>query len=70
MKSLIKLISDESAKKGRKVTTSEIRKLIDDHLSFYKKAICELEDLRAKTFQYDEMEKTLLDLKIEESVAE
>jgi chaperonin cofactor prefoldin len=70
MKSLIKFIAEESAKKGRKVTTAEIRRTIDSQLTFYKKAIDELEDLRSKTFHYDEMEQTLVNLKSENALTE
>jgi chaperonin cofactor prefoldin len=68
MKSLIKFISEQSAKKGRKVTTSEIRRTVDTQIEMYKRAIEELEDLRKKTFQYDEMEHTLITMKQENTV--
>lgn len=63
MRSLIKFIAEESLKKGKKVTTEDIRKSVDLQLHTYRLAIEDLEELRGKTFQYDKMEKELLKIK-------
>ena len=66
MKSLIQFIEEESKRRGRKLSTEEVRTVIDNRLSLYKTSIEELEDLRAKTYQYDFMEETLSKIRFEE----
>ncbi len=68
MKSLIKFIEEESKRRGSKLSTQEIRSTIEARLDAYKSAIDELEDLKAKTYHYDDMEKILEDIKNDKEV--
>jgi hypothetical protein len=62
MNSLIKFLDAESKKQNRRITAAELRPIIDKRLQLYRMWIDELEELRTKTYSYDEMEKELLEI--------
>ncbi len=59
MKSLIKFIDQESQRKGKPVTTTDLRGIITQKRKVLELLIVELNDLEYKTYQYELMEHTL-----------